>query len=134
MTLTGTWELIRFYVRLDRVRLPVWLGGIAVLVWSSAASVVALYPTQADLDKAAATAKDNAALIALSGAPYGLDTLGGQVVFNIGASGYVVMALMAMFLIGRHTRGDEEAGRTELVRAAEVGRNAPPRSPARSSR
>jgi ABC-2 type transport system permease protein len=125
MTFAGTWALLRFYVRLDRIRVPVWLGGIAVLVWSSAASVVALYPTQADLDKAAATAQDNAALIALSGAPVGLDTLGGQVVFNIGAFGYVVMALMAMFLIGRHARGDEEAGRTELVRAAEVGRNAP---------
>jgi ABC-2 type transport system permease protein len=32
---------------------------------------------------------------------------------------------MAMFLVGRHTRADEEAGRTELLRAAVVGRNAP---------
>ena len=32
---------------------------------------------------------------------------------------------MGMFLVGRHTRADEEAGRTELVRATVVGRNAP---------
>ena len=37
----------------------------------------------------------------------------------------IVAALMAMFTVGRHTRADEEAGRTELVRAARVGRHAP---------
>ena len=124
-TLTGTWTIVRFILRRDRVRLPVWIVGIVLLVLSSAASVVALYPTQADLDTAAATARDNAALLALQGPDYGLDTVGGQVVFNIGAFGYVVVALMGMFLVGRHTRSDEENGRTELLRAAVLGRNAP---------
>ena len=32
---------------------------------------------------------------------------------------------MNMFLVGRHTRSDEEAGRAELIRSARVGRNAP---------
>jgi ABC-2 type transport system permease protein len=32
---------------------------------------------------------------------------------------------MAMFTVTRHTRADEEAGRTELVRSARVGRHAP---------
>ena len=41
------------------------------------------------------------------------------------AFGYVVVALMGMFLVGRHTRADEENGRTELLRAAVLGRNAP---------
>ena len=45
--------------------------------------------------------------------------------FNVGSFGYVVMALMGMFLVGRHTRADEEAGRTELLRATVLGRNAP---------
>jgi len=35
------------------------------------------------------------------------------------------MGLMGMFLVGRHTRADEEDGRTELLRATVVGRNAP---------
>ncbi len=68
---------------------------------------------------------DNAAVIALNGPTYGIDTMGGQIVFQIGSFGYVVVALMGMFLVGRHTRADEEAGRTELVRATVVGRNAP---------
>ena len=45
--------------------------------------------------------------------------------FQVGSFGYVVVALMGMFLVGRHTRADEEDGRTELVRATVVGRNAP---------
>jgi polyether ionophore transport system permease protein len=124
-TLAGTWSLVRFILRRDRVRLPVWIIGITLLVLSNAASIEGLYPTQADLDKAAQTASDNAALIALNAPAYALDTVGGQAVFNIGSFGYVVMALMGMFLVGRHTRADEENGRTELLRATVLGRNAP---------
>jgi ABC-2 type transport system permease protein len=124
-TLTGTWSLVRFILRRDRVRLPVWIIGITLLVLSTAASIEGLYPTQADLDKAARTANENAALIALNAPSYALDTLGGQAVFNVGSFGYVVMALMGMFLVGRHTRADEETGRTELLRATVLGRNAP---------
>ncbi|MFI5293281.1 MAG: ABC transporter permease, partial [Candidatus Limnocylindrales bacterium] len=32
---------------------------------------------------------------------------------------------MSMFIVGRHTRAEEESGRDELVRAAAVGRHAP---------
>ena len=32
---------------------------------------------------------------------------------------------MSMFIIGRHTRAEEESGRDELVRAAAIGRQAP---------
>ena len=85
--LTGTWTMVRFILRRDRMRLAVWIVGILLLVLSTAASIEDLYPTQADLDTAAATASDNAALLALQGPDYGLDTLGGQVVFNMGAFG-----------------------------------------------
>ncbi|HET6773872.1 MAG TPA: hypothetical protein VFH36_11215 [Acidimicrobiales bacterium] len=124
-TLAGTWALVRFLVRLDRLRIPVWIAGIVLSVWSSASSVKAFYPTQADLDAAAEPLYDNVAVIALQGPTYAIDTLGGNIVFNIGGFGYVIMGLMAMFLVGRHTRADEEAGRTELLRATVVGRNAP---------
>lgn len=124
-TLTGTWSLVRFVLRRDRVRLPVWILGITLIVLSNAASAKSLYPTQADLDKVAQTETENAALIALNAPAYGLDTLGGQAVFNVGSFGYAAMALMGMFLVGRHTRADEETGRTELLRATVLGRNAP---------
>ncbi|MBN2623505.1 MAG: hypothetical protein JXA83_09060 [Acidimicrobiales bacterium] len=124
-TFAGTWTLVRFLARLDRVRLALWVVGVALLVLSSAVSIDELYPTQADLTAAAEPLYDNAAVIALQGPTYAIDTLGGNIVFNLGGFGYVVMGLMGMFLVGRHTRGDEEQGRTELLRATIVGRNAP---------
>ena len=41
------------------------------------------------------------------------------------AFGAIVAGLMSMFLVGRHTRAEEESGRDELLRAAAVGRHAP---------
>jgi ABC-2 type transport system permease protein len=123
--LAGTAVLTRLIVRRDRVRIAVWVGAIALLVVVTAASVKGLYPTQADLDAAAAAAHGNAAAIALNGPDQGLDTLGGQVAFQVGALGLVAMALMSLFMVGRETRAEEEAGRLELIRAMAVGRDAP---------
>jgi ABC-2 type transport system permease protein len=122
--LAGTGTLTRFILRRDRVRILVWMGGILLLVLSTAASVKGLYPTQHDLDEAAASAHDNAAAIAFNGPDQALDTLGGQVAFQIGSFGLVTVALMSLFMFGRETRAEEESGRTELVQAMPVGRHA----------
>jgi ABC-2 type transport system permease protein len=123
--LAGTLGLVRLALRLDRVRLVLWLAGIGVLVVSSPSSVEGLYPTSADLAAAAMTIRGNAAVIALNGPPIGLETLGGRTVFEMGAFTFILIALMNIFLVARHTRAEEESGRIELVRAAAVGRNAP---------
>jgi ABC-2 type transport system permease protein len=123
--LTGTVRLARFILRRDRVRILVWIVATALLVVFTASSVKGLYPTQAALDKTAAATHGNAAAIALNGPDQGLDTLGGQVAFQVGALGMVVVALMSMFTVGRETRAEEEAGRLELVRAMPIGHHAP---------
>ena len=125
-TLTGTWTLVRFVLRRDRVRLPVWIVEHRVhgAARPPAASATSTRPRPTSTRRRPPPS-DNAALIALQGPDYGLDTLGGQVVFNLGAFGYALVALMGMFLVGRHTRADEENGRTELLRATVLGRNAP---------
>ncbi|HEV7760271.1 MAG TPA: hypothetical protein VGO78_14820 [Acidimicrobiales bacterium] len=123
--LTGAGTLTRFVLRRDRVRIVVWMAAITLLVLSTAASVKGLYPTQADLDEAAQATHGNAAAIAFNGPDQALDTVGGQVAFQIGAFGLVVVALMGVFMVGRETRAEEESGRLELVRAMGVGRHAP---------
>jgi ABC-2 type transport system permease protein len=123
--LTGTGMLVRFALRRDRVRALVWVLGIVLLVLVNVPSIKGLYPTQADLDEAATSFGDNAAARALNGPAYALDTLGGQVVFQVGAFGLVVVGLMSLFMVGRLTRGEEESGRTELIRSMAVGRHAP---------
>ena len=60
----------------------------------------------------------NSAVVAFSGPTQLLATIGGEVVFEIFSYVAIVVALMNMFLVGRHTRTDEETGRAELVRSA----------------
>ncbi len=117
--------LLRFVVRRDMARMLAWVGGFVLLAALSAASVKGLYPTQADLDEAAAAARDNVAAIAFNGPAVGLDTVGGQVAFNLGAFGLVMMGLMSLLMVGRLTRGEEETGRLEMLRALPVGARAP---------
>lgn len=120
MTLAGTWPLAKHIVRRDRVRLALWLGGITALVIVTAISVRDLYPDPAALAKAQQLRSGNRALLAMSGPAIALDTLGGVTVFEMGAFGFAVVGLMNVFLVGRHSRGDEESGATELVRSLAV--------------
>ena len=123
--LTGTGALIALILRRDRIRISIWIGSIVLFVFLSAVGVKSLFPTQASIDAAAAAMQHNAGAIAFNGPAQGLDTLGGQVAFQLGAFGMIVVALMSLFMTGRLTRGDEEAGRLELVRSLPVGIHAP---------
>ena len=69
--------------------------------------------------------ESNAAFIAMAGPARALNTVGGQVTWQATAFGALVAGLMSMFLVGRHTRAEEESGRDELLRAAAVDRHAP---------
>jgi ABC-2 type transport system permease protein len=123
--LEGTGALVRLILRRDRIRIFIWVASIALLVALTAVATESLFPTQAAIDQAAAATQHNASAIAFNGPAQGLDTLGGQVAFQVGALGMVVVALMSLFMIGRLTRGDEEAGRLELIRSLPVGIHAP---------
>jgi ABC-2 type transport system permease protein len=123
--LAGTGALVRLVLRRDRTRLLVWIGAIVLLVYVSAVSTIEIYPTQADLDLAAAAAEDNPVALAFNGPDQALDTMGGQIAFQVGAFGLALAGLMSVLLVGRATRAEEDSGRLELVRAMPVGRHAP---------
>ena len=123
--LTATWALVRAILRRDRFRIVLWTAALAGLVVLTAASVKGLFPTQADLDEAAAQEAGSPASIVFNGPVQGLDTLGGQVAFQLGSFGLVVVGLMSLLMTTRNTRAEEESGRLELVRATVVGRHAP---------
>ena len=122
--MTGTWALYRHFLCRDRWHLLWWSVGLTVLYWSQALSVRDLDATQAEFDAAARAMESNAAFVAMAGPARALNTIGGQVAWQASAFGAILAGLMAMFLIGRHTRVEEETGRDELVRAAAVGRHA----------
>jgi ABC-2 type transport system permease protein len=123
-TLTGAGPLARLMLRRDRVRLPIWAVAVAGLVYAQAASIKGLYPDPAKLAEAARLVEGNAAFIAMAGPPLALDTVGGRTTFEISAFAMVLSALMSLLLVTRHVRGDEEAGRAELLRSTVVGRHA----------
>jgi ABC-2 type transport system permease protein len=123
--LTGTGTLVRFGLRRTRVRMLAWILGIVLLVVISAVSVKDLYPTPESLAKVAALSEDNVAAIVFNGPAQALDTLGGQIAFQVGSFGLILVALMSVFMLGHLTRVEEENGRTELLLATALGRHAP---------
>jgi len=123
--MTGARIFLQTFLRRDRWMLLGWAAGAVLLYYSQAVSVDGLYTTQAEFDRAAASMEHNAAFIAMAGPARALNSIGGQVTWQASAFGAVVAGLMSMFLVGRHTRAEEESGRDELVRGASVGRYAP---------
>ena len=120
-SLTGTLALTRFILRRDRIRILVWIVALVVLSALTVVGIEGLFPTQAALDQTAAATVGNAAMIAFNGPAQGLNTVGGQVAFQFGSAGLVLVGLMSIFMVGRLTRGEEEAGRLEVVRSLPVG-------------
>lgn len=123
--LTGTWQMVRLFLRLDRIQLPLWVVAIVGLVAASASAVQGLYGTPQLRAGYAATVTGSPAAIVMSGPPQALDTVGGITLFEINLTSALGISLMAIFLTVRHTRTEEEAGRTELLRAGVLGRHAP---------
>jgi ABC-2 type transport system permease protein len=126
-SLTGLGRLVRLILRRDRVRLPVWVLALAGIVLGSAASLVPLYPEQVDIQQYVDLFGDNPALVAFAGPGYGFDdpNLGVILVNETQLWACLGIALMCIFLVNRHTRAEEEAERTEVLRSSVVGRHAP---------
>jgi len=122
--LEGTVGLARLVLRRDRVRLPLWLVGVAGVTYGSGSAMAATFPTQASIDAYAASVASSPAVVAMSGPPIALDTLPGIVLNKIELVTVVGVCLMAALTVVRHSRAEEEAGRTELLRAGVVGRHA----------
>jgi ABC-2 type transport system permease protein len=121
--LTGTGELTRLAVRRDRIGLAAGVYVITAGVAGTAYSFKKLYPTQAGRDALAATGGANPALRFLYGRLDG-SSLGSLTTWRYGVWAGIFAALLAIFVVIRHTRSDEEAGRLELVGSTVVGRQA----------
>jgi polyether ionophore transport system permease protein len=121
--LAGTGELARLAFRRDRIALPAGVYVITALVAGTAYTFRKLYPTAAGRAALAATGGTNPALRFLYGRIDG-SSLGSLTAWRYGMWAGIFAALMAIFIVIRHTRTDEEAGRLELVGSAAVGRQA----------
>ncbi len=119
--LANTGALARLAFRRDRIMLPAWVYVITAAIASNSYSLNKLYPTAAARAGLAASGGRNPALVFLYGRLWG-DSLGAVSAWRYGVWAAIFAALMSVFLVVRHTRADEEAGRLELVGSAAVGR------------
>jgi ABC-2 type transport system permease protein len=120
--LVGTGALVRLALRLDRVRLTVWVLAIAATPAATAANYMQLYPTERSLQDVSAVIS-NPSLVAINGPLFSV-SIGGLTAWKIGATAFILVGLMSLFTVIRHTRTEEETGRLELLGATVVGRHA----------
>jgi ABC-2 type transport system permease protein len=123
--LAGIGILIRHALRLDRIRLVVWVLGIAFVPVVTYATYATIYPTQADRLALTVTLQSNPSFSLLLGPAANLVTAGGYTAWRTIVITAVFVAVMTILTVVRHTRTDEETGRTELLAAGCVGRFAP---------
>ncbi|MBB5954145.1 ABC-2 type transport system permease protein [Saccharothrix tamanrassetensis] len=123
--LVGTGALVRLALRRDRLLLPVWVLGLVGITLSTASGMYELYGTEELRQQLGATAGVNPAFLAMLGPIYDHTTIGGILAWRWGVFGALLTGLMAMFLVTRHTRAEEETGRLELIGSTVTGRHAP---------
>ncbi|WP_030547549.1 ABC transporter permease [Streptomyces albus] len=123
--LAGTGVLFRFGLRRDRIRLPVWLLSLTLGTMLTANSLSGLYTTEAERASTAET-MGSAAGIATSGPRHYLTdyTFGSMMGHQMLGFTAVLVGIMSVLVISRHTRAEEETGRAELIRSTVVGRHA----------
>ncbi|MEV5873567.1 ABC transporter permease [Streptomyces sp. NPDC052101] len=122
--LAGTWTLLRFALRRDRVLIPVWVTVNALMVLSMPNTLKTLYGTPAQRAGLLHQMATNTSLRALVGPVFG-DSLGALTAWRVGVYAAALAAVMSLLVVVRHTRDEEESGRQELVSSGMVGRRAP---------
>ncbi|MGW6117405.1 ABC transporter permease [Nocardia sp. NPDC055165] len=116
----GTGQMLRLYLRRDRVVAPLWSLLIGLMPALQIVSIKDIYTTGEQLDHFAATTAASPALIAMYG-PVFSSALGSIGTWKAGAM-YAMIAIAAVLTVIRHTRVEEETGRAELVGATSIGR------------
>ena len=94
------------------------------MAYASAAATASLYPTVADQVAAARAINASPAVVALYGPILDERSLGELAMTKMTVLYAVFVALLMVVVVRRHTRGDEENGRAELVAGTAVGRGA----------
>lgn len=120
---TGTGQLLRLYLRRDRIVLPLWVLLLSLPVGSVYIdSISSVYPSEADRAGFAASILASPAQLAMYGPVYNI-SLGATGIWKAGMF-YTLIAVATILTVIRHTRAEEETGREELVAATRVGRYA----------
>jgi ABC-2 type transport system permease protein len=116
--------LLRRRLRRDWLQLTLWILATVLMAYAGYAGVTQSYATHQDRVEVLSAVMANPVIMMFRGLPSGASE-GQFLSFEILPWLTLLAALMSTFLAVRHTRGDEEAGRTELLAATPAGRALP---------
>jgi ABC-2 type transport system permease protein len=117
--------LVGHAARRIRVTTAVWLAALALIGVVVVSAYETAYTTPEQRAVLAAQIEGNPSFEALFGPARDIDTVGGFAIWRINGVALLLAAVWAMLATARLTRGEEDAGHTELLAAGAVGRRAP---------
>ena len=123
--MTGWLDLLRLAWRRDRVMISVTVVVIWLMTWFSAVATVEMFPDEASRVAAAKVANSTPSVVAMYGTIYDPASIGGIGSAKLQMLDLIAVAILAIAIMRRHTRQEEETGRFELLGATVVGRWAP---------
>ena len=123
--LAGTGTMLRLDLRRDRALIPLSVVALVAFAGSSAQATLALYLSPAQAVEAAKGVAASPALTGMYGPIADPTNPDSVAILKTMVMGGVFTALLASALVRRHTRTEEETGRTELLGAGVLGRKAP---------
>ncbi len=116
----GTGAIIRLFLRRDRFLLPLWIFFSVTLVFVTAVTFTAIGGQ--DLGFVLSEFNQDPLISALLGPAISID-LSGAIVWRGISQMALVLGIGSLLMVIRHTRTDEETGRSELIRAYPIGRH-----------
>lgn len=119
----GTGILLKLFLRRDRFMLPIWILLPVVLLFFNAATFMAMGSQGQGLQSALTQFNSDPLISAVLG-PIMSISLSGAIVWRTVSLLALALGLSNLLTVIRHTRTDEETGRSELIRAYIVGRYA----------
>ena len=117
---TGTGMLFRLFLRRDRFLLSVWVFLPSILLLGNAATFIAMGSRSEGLQSALTQFNNDPLISAVLGPVMSID-LPGAIVWRTVSLLSLALGLSSLLTVIRHTRTDEETGRSELIRAYIVG-------------
>jgi len=117
-------RLVRFILRRERIMSTVWIVLLALFSVALAPAMEGMFDAEAR--QTFAVSIGNPIMTAMMGPGYGIEegsyTAGAMFSHMMLLWTIIAVAIMNIFLVVRHTRADEERGRTEVVRSLPTGR------------
>lgn len=117
----GTGRLVRLALRRDRIKLPVWIFAVLLLVLVQVPALKEAYPSASNW-VAYQQLLDTSAVGRIFAGNVQTPTFGAVVTAETLLYTGLIIAFMNTLLVVRHTRQNEELGSSELLQSARVGR------------